>query len=114
MREEMMLADQKRKSGAKNSGLRMRRRDFFKSCGQCALLAGSSFLSGRKLFSSEKFAPLDFTSLPIKKKVRLRLLFALHSLKQDRPDWPNVGFDFRPVIEKYVGILEKRLPEFAF
>jgi len=114
MREEMMLADQKRKSEAKNSGLRMRRRDFFKSCGQCALLAGSSFLSGRKLFASEKFAPLDFTSLPIKKKVRLRLLFALHSLKQDRPDWPNVGFDFRPVIEKYVGILERRLPEFAF
>jgi len=109
-----MTDNHERNLRTKDSDLRIRRRDFFRSCGQCALLAGSGLLSGRKLFSSEKFAMVDFTSLPVKKKVRLRLLFALHSLKQDRPDWPNLGFDFRPVIEKYVGILEKRLPEFTF
>ncbi|MGQ9578124.1 MAG: hypothetical protein ACUVWQ_05840 [Candidatus Aminicenantales bacterium] len=111
---EKISTDQSEKIRKKYSTIRVRRRDFFKRCGHGALLAGASFLSGRKLISSEKLSFLDFTSLPVRKKVRLRLFFALHSLKQDRPDWPNLGFDFQPVIERYIQVLEKKLPEFAF
>ncbi|MGB4704454.1 MAG: hypothetical protein WBI18_05200 [Candidatus Saccharicenans sp.] len=91
----------------------LRRREFFSRCGRCAFLAAGLF-SARGLSGAQNVSLLDLTSLPVKKEIKLRLFFALHALKQDRPDWPNLGFDFRPVIEKYVSILEKRLPEFSF
>ncbi len=104
---------EKRKGPAQSSCL-MRRREFFSNCGRCALLAAGCFYSGLKSSSAQNLALLDLSSLPARKEVRLRLLFALHRPVQDRPDWPNLGFDFRPVIEKYVSLLEKRLPEFSY
>lgn len=92
----------------------MRRREFFRNCGRCALLATGYFYSGRQTSAAQNVALLDLSSLPVRKEVRLRLLFALHGPVQDRPDWPNLGFDFRPVMEKYLSILEKGLPEFSF
>jgi len=92
----------------------IRRRDFFKSCGRCALFAASCFCPGLKSGPAQNVALLDLSSLPVRKEARLRLLFALHRPVQDRPDWPNLGYDFRPVMEKYASILEKRLPEFTF
>lgn len=97
-----------------NSDKILRRRDFFRHCGRCALLVALSYYTGKSARAAQDLALLDLTALPIKKEARIRLLFALHSLKQDRPDWPNSGFDFRPVIEKYISILEKRLPEVSF
>lgn len=92
----------------------MRRREFLRNCGRCALLATGYFYSGRQTSAAQNVALLDLSSLPVRKEVRLRLLFALHGPVQDRPDWPNLGFDFRPVMEKYLSILEKGLPEFSF
>jgi hypothetical protein len=90
------------------------RRGFFRHCGRGAAgLAGALCLKAG-LYDSQKFALLDFSSLPSKAKAKFRLLFALHTLKQDRPDWPNVGFDFQPVIEKYTETLRKKLPGFSF
>ncbi|MCX8160804.1 MAG: hypothetical protein N3G18_07725 [Candidatus Saccharicenans sp.] len=104
----------KSRSGSNINCFSMRRREFFNNCGRCALLAGGCLLgSGRKSSAAQNVALLDLSSLPIKKEVRLRLLFALHRPVQDRPDWPNLGFDFRPVMEQYVSILEKNLPEFS-
>ena len=34
--------------------------------------------------------------------------------KQDQPDWPNVGFDFRPVMDRIDKELAARLPDFEF
>ncbi|MBC7361329.1 MAG: hypothetical protein H5U06_03495 [Candidatus Aminicenantes bacterium] len=90
------------------------RRNFLGHCGQCAALVAWVFFFKSGLATPEKFALIDFTSQPVKKRVKLRLIFALHSLKQDRPDWPNVGFDFRPVIKKYTETLKKKLPDFSF
>ncbi len=97
-----------------NNLFSMRRREFFQHCGRCALLATGYFCSGRKTGAAQNVVLLDLSSLPVKKEVRLRLLFALHRPVQDRPDWPNLGFDFRPVMEEYLSCLEKSLPEFSF
>jgi hypothetical protein len=34
--------------------------------------------------------------------MRIRVLFSLHAAVQAAPDWPNVGFDFRPVMAEYM------------
>lgn len=104
----------KKSNNSANNLLSMRRREFFRHCGRCALLATGCLYSGRKTGTAQNVALLDLSSLPVKKEVRLRLLFALHRPVQDRPDWPNLGFDFRPVMEKYLSVLGKGLPEFSF
>jgi hypothetical protein len=47
-------------------------------------------------------------------KIRIRVIYSLHAPKQTRPDWPNIGFDFEPVMERINTGLAKRLPEFEF
>ena len=38
-------------------------------------------------------------------KMRVRVLFSLHAAVQPGPDWPNVGFDFRPVMAEVMAAL---------
>ena len=40
--------------------------------------------------------------------MKVRVLFALHSAVQMVPDWPNVGYDFRPVMERTMETLNSR------
>jgi hypothetical protein len=47
-------------------------------------------------------------------KSRIRILYSLHAAKQDRPDWPNVGFDFAPPMQRITGALRQALPGFEF
>lgn len=47
-------------------------------------------------------------------KVRVRIIYSLHAPQQSRPDWPNVGFDFQPVMDGIVTELRKRCPGFEF
>jgi hypothetical protein len=49
-----------------------------------------------------------------KTKVRIRIIYSLHAPQQNQPDWPNKGFDFRPVMEKINGELAKRCRGFEF
>jgi len=44
----------------------------------------------------------------------IRIIYALHSAKQDRPDWPNKGFDFTPVMDEITAGLRARFPESTF
>ncbi|MCL2303811.1 MAG: hypothetical protein FWC43_08700 [Planctomycetaceae bacterium] len=48
------------------------------------------------------------------KKMKIRVFFSLHADVQNRPDWPNIGFDFRPVMDDYMSGLKKVLPEVEF
>ena len=45
---------------------------------------------------------------------RIRIVFALHAPQQPGPDWPNVGFDFQPVMQRVTDELTRRCPGFAF
>ncbi len=47
-------------------------------------------------------------------KTRIRVIYALHTEKQDRPDWPNKGFDFKPAMERITHELERRCKGFEF
>ncbi|MEN6338401.1 MAG: hypothetical protein ABFE01_29445 [Phycisphaerales bacterium] len=47
-------------------------------------------------------------------KMRIRIVYALHAAVQPGPDWPNVGFDFKPVMEKMNAGLAKACPQFEF
>ncbi len=47
-------------------------------------------------------------------KTRIRILYALHAPIQPGPDWPNVGFDFRPVMDRTTSELTKRFPRYEF
>lgn len=45
---------------------------------------------------------------------RIRVVYALHGATQADPDWPNKGFDFRPVMADVNAALAKACPEFEF
>ena len=80
------------------------RRGFISSCaacGACMALTPMAFLSSPR-------------SLGIDKKLCIRIIYSLHGLKQAQPDWPNVGFDFEPVIDKINAALINYFPGFEF
>ncbi len=45
---------------------------------------------------------------------RIRIVYALHAPVQPGPDWPNKGFDFRPVMDRVQRELTRRCPGFEF
>ena len=47
-------------------------------------------------------------------KMRIRIVYSLHEPKQSRPDWPNQGFDFAPIMDRTAAVLRKNCPEFEF
>src|SRR5512137_2591644 len=47
-------------------------------------------------------------------KLRLRVVYALHAIKQPKPDWPNLGFDFAPVMERINNTLANAFPQTEF
>jgi hypothetical protein len=71
----------------------------------CATCAGSVAwtLPSRSASSSE-----------VSKKLRIRLIYSLHAPKQPGPDWPNVGFDFRPVMKSIEAKLAECCPGMEF
>lgn len=48
------------------------------------------------------------------RKMRIRIVYALHAPVQPGPDWPNVGFDFKPVMERMTTGLAAQCPQFEF
>lgn len=80
------------------------RRRFISGCAACgACLALTPF----SLLSSPSYSGTD-------KKLRIRIIYSLHELKQSKPDWPNVGFDFSPFIENTNTLLKNQFPGFEF
>jgi hypothetical protein len=84
----------------KKSGTISRRR-FIGSCAACSACMAAHPMTG-------------FSSLVSKKKLKLHIIYSLHDEIQPGPDWPNVGFDFLPVINRFNYLLESNCPEFNF
>src|SRR5664279_2668718 len=59
-------------------------------------------------------APAWLNAAEPKAKTRIRVIYALHGETQAGPDWPNKGFDFRPVMERINGALAKQCKGFEF
>jgi len=87
----------------KNHGITSRRR-FISTCAACGACMALTPVS---LLSSPKNSGTD-------NKFRIRIIYSLHELKQSKPDWPNVGFDFSPFIEKTNTVLKNQFPGFEF
>jgi len=84
--------------------LKMNRRKFLSSCSACAALCMTTPLAG-----------ISHTqSIATTKKKIIRIIYSLHAEKQPMPDWPNIGFNFVPVMQKINQILKTSCPEFDF
>ncbi len=80
----------------------MSRRRFVAGCVACTGMAG--------LVAGPRFA----AAAEAGGKVRIRIVYSLHAARQPGPDWPNVGFEFGPVMERINDELAKRCPGFEF
>ncbi len=78
------------------------RRQFLRA--GCVACAGAAAL---RALSSELPAAEE-------KKFKIRVIYSLHAPKQPGPDWPNVGFDFQPVMDRIGSALKERCPAYEF
>jgi hypothetical protein len=81
------------------------RRKFLTSCSACAAcaaLAPMSFMNSTHLSSGGD------------KKMKIRVIYSLHAPVQTQPDWPNVGFDFKPVMDNINNVLKNNFRDIEF
>lgn len=82
----------------------MSRRGFIATgCAACLGAAGCAALRREKAVHAAN-----------KEKMRIRTIYSLHAEVQPVPDWPNVGFDFRPVMERINNALASGCPNYEF
>ena len=55
-----------------------------------------------------------FQSCGRAEKLRIRIVYALHAVVQPGPDWPNVGFNFQPAMDRTTAALVKGFPGWDF
>jgi len=82
----------------------MNRREFISTCAAC-----TTCLAAGPLLTSCSGKPAKGAN-----RLRIRTIYSLHAVKQPGPDWPNVGFDFGPVMQRIDTELADRCPEFEF
>jgi hypothetical protein len=85
----------------------MNRRRFL-SCSSAAALGALGALS---VPASLPAAARESRTAPT---IRIRIVYALHAPVQPGPDWPNQGFDFRPVMDRVQRELSRRCRGFEF
>jgi len=88
-----------RKNNSLNNCKKYSRRSFLAGCAGCLGIVGTcSGLVVPTILSTGGCTP--------KTRMRIRVIFALHAPVQVQPDWPNIGFDFNPVMEKIMNALK--------
>jgi hypothetical protein len=81
------------------------RRSFISSCSACAACAA---LAPMSLINT------SCSSGGSNKKMKIRVIYSLHAPVQAKPDWPNIGFDFNPAMNKINSALAENFPDFEF
>lgn len=91
---------------ARCDGCPLNRRQFLTRGGAAALGVLGVWSAPASLLAAarQKDAPLT----------RIRIVYALHAPVQPGADWPNKGFDFRPVMARVERELRRRCPGFEF
>lgn len=85
-----------------------RRRFLAAGCGVCAASAVSHLLARPAAAAPPGGAAYD------SRRPRVRLVFACFTVKQERPTWPHIGYDFAPDIERVKSALGQLCPEVEF
>ena len=49
-----------------------------------------------------------------RRKKKIRIIYSLHAPVQAQPDWPNIGFDFKPEMENINMTLADNFSDFEF
>ena len=81
-----------------------RRHFLAKGCGLCGgAIAGG--LLGRPVLAASEQTPA---------RPRVRLVFACWAVKQDRPTWPHIGYDFAGEIQRVTSELGRLVPQVEF
>ena len=88
------------------------RRRFLGGCAACAGAAG--LMGAPSWLKTATGMGQQSTALSSSDKLRIRILYALHAAKQDRPDWPNIGFDFVQVMDAANAELRRNFPGWTF
>lgn len=81
-----------------------RRRFLAGACGACASMAAE--VLARPAHAARRADPQT--------RPRVRLVFACFALKQDRPTWPHIGYDFSADIQEVTNALGRLCPEVEF
>lgn len=81
----------------------MNRRQFISSAGAAALGAASAL-----------GLPSWARAARPQEKMKIRLVYSLHSPTQAQPDWPNKGFEFQPHMDRFTGELAKSCKNMEF
>ena len=81
-----------------------RRRFLAGACGACASMAAG--VLARPAQAARRADP--------QARPRVRLVFACFALKQDRPTWPHIGYDFSADIQEVTTALRRLCPEVEF
>ena len=92
----------KHKITSECTGCGINRRQFLAGCAMCT---GAAALTG---------ITKPVQAAGSNDKVRIRIVYSLHAAKQPGPDWPNVGFDFEPVMNRINTTLANRCKGFEF
>ena len=83
---------------------RINRREFLSACASCTTCLAAGTMISPGCSNLEKDA----------RRLKIRIVYALHAVEQPGPDWPNVGFDFGPVMERINTELADKCPQFEF
>lgn len=83
-------------------GCCLSRRHFLAACAACAASTASVPSPRRQVLAAQA------------KPLRIRIIYALHGPVQEVPDWPNKGFDFRPVMQRIESTLKQGCPGMEF
>jgi len=88
-----------------------RRRFLAAGCGLCAASAVPGLFTGLAGAADEPRASAVKAGAG---RARVRLVFACFTLKQDRPTWPHIGYDFAADIERVTSGLRRLSPQVEF
>jgi hypothetical protein len=103
------MQEQRRRGRTGSTGCALHGMSRRRFLGDCAFCAGAAGLVG-----APSWLKAATPAKAANGKLRLRVLYSLHAPVQDRPDWPNIGFDFRPVMETFNAELAGRFPGTTF
>jgi len=95
----------------------MKTPELFSGCACCGMDRRQFLAAGCATCAATAGLSVSATPAPAaegKKKKRIQIIYALHAPQQSRPDWPNVGFDFQPHMDRITGELKKHCPDLEF
>lgn len=86
-------------------------------CGCCGMsrrgfLAGCTACAGAMIIPT--VGAVSASASKAAQRKRVRILYSLHAPVQPGPDWPNVGFDFNPVMKRMTAALAAGCPDIEF